>query len=309
MKKLSIMIVLVMITTFVMTGCSEKAYKDYIDAVAKTGQEKTGRSSLHVSTKVMYDKSKLSVEEISQISRYNDLRLDMSFQYDMTDKPLIAVDVYTNTGGAGMDFNYYKNGDLEFIRLPIIKKYVVLESPKDVPQTNIFSDISKIWLDIIVEDDVAKGENTIVDSEEGQVKAKVVTVTLADDHLKTLGKAVLERLLEEGFIESIMQTSNGDSEESIKNIKNNIKKTMESMVVTSMTLKAYIDFDGYLIREDMIVGLDMSDTLGSIFESVEVIIRKENWDLGKKQEIVIPEVGEDEQIKMKDLDVNNMLGL
>lgn len=160
---------------------------------------------------------------------------------------------------------------------------------------------------MLEEDDVVKGENTIIDSEQGQVKAKVVTITLTEKQLKTFGKEVVNTLIEQGFVENYIQVDDLDSEE----LANIMKTTMDQTAITGFQLTIYIDFDGYLIKEELILSLDMQEILGDKIESIDVIFfEKQNWDIGKDQNIVIPEIKEEEVIEMKGLDnIDAFLGL
>lgn len=147
MKKLAVIITM-LIVVMAITGCSEKAYMDYIEAMRKTSAEKSGKTSIKLSTKVAFDKDSLTIDEITEISQYSDMRLDMTFQYDMNEKKIVA-DVYTNAGGAGMDYNFfYQDGEKQYIRLPIIKKFVTLDpksyNEQNNEQNNIFLRVFQI---------------------------------------------------------------------------------------------------------------------------------------------------------------------
>ncbi len=167
---------------------------------------------------------------------------------------------------------FYQDGEKQYIRLPIIKKFVTLDpksyNEQNNEQNNIFEGISDKWLSMLEEDDVVKGENTIIDSEQGQVKAKVVTITLTEKkQLKTFGKEVVNTLIEQGFVENYIQVDDLDSEE----LANIMKTTMDQTAITGFQLTIYIDFDGYLIKEELILSLDMQEILGDKIESIDVI--------------------------------------
>ncbi|QUI25190.1 hypothetical protein HZI73_24110 [Vallitalea pronyensis] len=293
MKK--IVVVMMLMAVMSVTGCSQKAYEDYIKASEKTQAYKSGKTSIHVSSKVTFGEDQLSIDEIAEMSEYNDLRFDMTLQYNMDEKK-IAADMYTNIGGAGMDYHYYQEGEKRYVRLPIIKKFLIVED--NAKQTsNPFAGISSRWLNMLEEEDVVQGENTIIDSAEGQVKAKVVTISLTENQLKIFGNEVITLLMSDGFIENYLE-SNMDREELVSMMKSGIEHTD----IKDFQLTIYIDFDGYVIKETLSMCLDMEEISNGKMETMDIIVEKQNWEIGKEQDIVLPEMKEEDVIEMEGLE-------
>ncbi|GMQ60956.1 hypothetical protein [Vallitalea maricola] len=314
MKKMISVIMMTVIVVAMLTACSTKALVDYNNAVVKTDSEKMGKESMEIKIDVDYNTEGLSLEKVTQLNHYKEMMFNITNQYDMT-REKIATDIYMNFGGIGMDSYFYKDRDKEYIQIPVLKKYVKLDEKKLTTNKydKIFANVSDKWLELLGEENVLKGENTIIDTRDGQVKAKEVSIKISAEQLKDLSEEIFKSIKEGKIIEDfIFITENRDNQDDIdkKEIMKRIDEILERVVFDNFEAKAYIDFDGYLIREKMTIEMSMDDQEKGEPMSIKVSIDKTNWDIGKKQEINIPKFNDEDIIELDELkNIDNIIGL
>lgn len=314
MKKMISVIMMTVIVVAMLTACSTKALVDYNNAVVKTDSEKMGKESMEIKINVDYNTEGLSLEKVTQLNHYKEMMFNITNQYDMT-QDKIATDIYMNFGGLGMDSYFYKDRDKQYIQIPVLKKYAKLDE-KNFTANNydkIFANVSDKWLELLGEENVLKGENTIIDTKDGQVKAKEVSIKISAEQLKELSKEIYKSLKEGKIIENFIFISDDrDNQDSIdkEDIMKKIDEMFEIVVFDNFEAKAYIDFDGYLIREKMTIEMSMADQEKGEPISIQVSIDKTNWDIGKEQEINIPKLSEEDIIELDELkNIDNIIGL
>ncbi|QUH29931.1 hypothetical protein [Vallitalea guaymasensis] len=314
MKKMISVIMMTVIVVAMLTACSTKALVDYNNAVVKTDSEKMGKESMEIKINVDYNTEGLSLEKVTQLNHYKEMMFNITNQYDMT-QDKIATDIYMNFGGLGMDSYFYKDGDKQYIQIPVLKKYAKLDE-KNFTTNNydkIFANVSDKWLELLGEENVLKGENTIIDTKDGQVKAKEVSIKISAEQLKELSEEIYKSLKEGKIIENFIFISDDrDNQDNIdkEDIIKKIDEMFEIVVFDNFEAKAYIDFDGYLIREKMTIQMSMADQEKGEPMSIQVSIDKTNWDIGKEQEINIPKLNEEDIIELDELkNIDNIIGL
>ncbi|GMQ60661.1 hypothetical protein AN1V17_50620 [Vallitalea sediminicola] len=313
MKKTINVIMTVVVVVAMLTACSAEALVDYNNAVVKTDSEKMGKASMEMKISVDYNTEGLSLEKVTQLNHYKEMIFNITDQYDMTQEK-IATDIYMNFGGIGMDSYFYKDGDKEYIQIPVLKKYVKLDEKNFTTNKyeNIFTNVSEKWLELLGEENVIKGQNTIIDTKDGQVKAKEVSIKINADQLKQLSEEIIKSITEGDILEDFIFITNEDDKGSIdkEDIKKEIYKIFEGVVFDNFQATAYIDFDGYLIRESMTIEMSMAEQGKGKPMSIKVSFDKTNWDLGKKQEINIPKFNEEDILEMDELKrIDNIIGL
>lgn len=301
MKKV-LVIVITIIVAGMLSACSTKGLEAYNNAVTKTNSEKMGKTFFDITVNMDFNTDGLTLEETRELNHFKEMVYQITNQYDIT-KDKIATDIYMNLGGIGMDSNYYRDGDKEFIRIPVLRKYVNIKEKKEEAVNNhyetSFSDISSKWLELLGEDDVVKGEDTIIDTEEGKVKAKAVTITIKDEQLKAFSEEVIRIITETGMMDDFVFVTDGDWDKD--EVVQSIYDSMERITFESFEAKAYIDFDGYLIKEDMTIGISMKDPKKGEPRSIKISYEERHWDIGKEQIMDIPEINEEDIIEMDEL--------
>ncbi|GKX29782.1 hypothetical protein SH1V18_22620 [Vallitalea longa] len=313
MKKLK-EIISICIVLIVLTGCSTKAYIDYNNAIVKTESEKTGKQSIEIKLDIDFDTQGLSLEEVKLLNYYSEMMYQLTNKYDMDDDK-IATDVYMNLGGIGLDSNYYKDGDEQYVKIPVLNKYINLTKEKFINNeyNDIFKAVSDKWLDLLKEENVLKGNDTIVDTKEGQVKAKEVTINIQDEQLNELSKVIIDTIIDSGILEDFIYVidDEGNTDKIRKeDVVEVINEAFSNLIFDSFEAKAYIDFDGYLIEENIEMNMRISEKMNGKPIAIKLSFNNKYWDIGKKQVIDIPDIAEDDIIEMKELkDLDSILGL
>lgn len=311
MKK-RIAIVMTIILAGILSACSTKSLEDYNNAVTKTSSEKMGKTLIDMSISMDFNTDGLTLEQTRELNHFKEMLFQFTNQYDIT-KDKISMDIYMNLGGIGMDSSYYRDGDNEFIQIPVLRKYVNVKEKVEGAMTSdyetSFSDIGQKWLELLSEDDVVKGEDTIIDTKEGQVKAKVVTITINNEQLKVFSEEIVRIIMETDMIDNFVFVTDSNNNVNKDEIVQRIYDSLERIVFENFEAKAYIDFDGYLIKDEMTIDMSMKDPKKGEPKTIKVSYEESHWDLGKEQTIDIPEISEEDILEMDELkDLDTIIG-
>ncbi|MCT4598382.1 MAG: hypothetical protein N4A50_10960 [Vallitalea sp.] len=300
MKKMKIIIGVTVLLTM-LTACSTEGLEIYNDASIKTSNESKGKTSCKINMDIDFNTDDLTLEEIRQLNYAKKMIFEITSSYDSS-KGKVASDIYLNLGGVGMDSNYYRNGNEGYVKIPVLNKYIDIDEGKEIVNTkeygSFFSTIEESWLELLEEDDVVKGENTIIDTEEGQVKATIVTININEALLKKYAEKITYILMDSDIINKIVDV-NYDSAHKEK-LRETLTRTLKKIQFEDFKTLAYIDFDGYLIKEEISMRMKMADANKGEPLAMSISITNENWDIGKEQNIEIPEIKE-QLIKIEEL--------
>ncbi|KNF08209.1 hypothetical protein CLPU_9c01050 [Gottschalkia purinilytica] len=318
MKKLLLLFIASISLMF--SACTQNSFKEYISAVNKTSNIQKGQNSLKMNVKNSYDLEGASKEEIRQLNYFKNLELKNNVKFDKKNKQIIARN-YMNLGGMGFDTNYYQNKDQHFVKMPMLGKYFLVDDEvknaqkEDIDNDNnlsdIFKELERNWISILKEKDVVTGKDTLISTEDGEVKVKEFKIQLNDSQLKKLLEKSLDVIEKEGFIEKIIKQSEYmnnnpikynetevDINEGIKDFRNKLK----DMKFESFDYKGYIDIDGYIIQEDIKVKAKFKDSKkDKITESI-MEIQTKNWSIEKKQEFDFPKLNKTNILKKEELE-------
>lgn len=245
MKRLMIMMLVAML---VFVGCSVDPTKEYTQALDKSFGTLSGKMEVKFS---------MTAEGESIVSTTS-----VQFQSESVDAPpMLKMYGHTETKDYGYDsLSYYADRKV-YIEIPMIGKVIIVNTDdveeKSTSTANIekFGDIGSKIRTALDSDNVVAIEDTLVETLEGKVKAKRFSVDL--------DKVKVEELYEVAKEFSDMYDINvtlGDIE--------------------SISSEAFIDFDGYLVRQTFTIGFVDADPI-----TVDI----KWWDFGRNQNIVVPD--------------------
>src|SRR5690606_12519226 len=101
---------------------------------------------------------------------------------------------YLVFGDLGYDFRFYSLDDKYYLEPMFMnlndKKFIEINEKDVVPEEDIPEDLLKEfadkWNELLMEENVAKGEKVLVTTDDGEVKSREFTIDLKDEQLKEL---------------------------------------------------------------------------------------------------------------------------
>lgn len=308
-KRLSIkfMVALLILTTL-LAGCSTNALSDYNNAVQKTEDITRGKMSLSIKVENSFSIDGLSEEAINELKNFEKIEMSMISTFDNNQSKSIN-DVYVNFGGMGIDAMIYSTEDNAYIRLPMVNGYLKidlneLETTPQIDTTgteSLVRRVTKEWTELLETENVVKGEKSIMTTEDGEVKVTRFTVTPTEDQLRLFIKKVTAIVRsEKDALEKFLQVDNTDDSFNFDTLVSSVEQEIEEMEKITFNSVAFIDIDGYIVRESIEIYFENYDPKPGQVIKRTVVINWENWDNEMDQSIIIPEIAPEELIDMNE---------
>lgn len=310
MKRILI-VLLIFSIVFSFTGCKGSDLKSYGDAVEKTDSISKGQLEFSMGLEFNFDTRDLTDEEIKQINYFKSIEGKMNIKFDNEKEKIISRN-YFSFGGLGFDSNVYGNGDKIYLQMPIVGKYMDIskeykeESTQndDFISENSIDKIGEKWLDILQEDEVFSGKNTIMDTPDGEVKVTEYTIKIEDDKLKEFVLYVLDTVSkDENFKKNLqdkIKTSKEKEKITIDDIIESSKEMIKESDIENFNYTAYVDIDGYIVKEIIKVNMDSGDN--DIINRITFNMNTDIWDIEKDQKFDFPDINEENILKENEID-------
>lgn len=306
-KLVSIILTLMLMVTMI-SGCTDNSYEKYLRAVEKTESAAKYSGDFTISIKADINTEGLTKEELKSVNLYNNLEISNSYKSDK-ELGLFESNLYINFGGLGFDIKYYDDSIKAFLKMPIVEKYVymddlsALDSGSDLETTNMDfakvsdimseeskEEIAKLWKDAIDQDNIVKGKESLIETKEGEVKATQYTIKYEDEMFKELIiKSMLILYKDEKFMESGLINFSKDQSSNMEFDAELLRKEfLDILMIEKFELNAYIDIDGYIVKEDMDLLITSNDKDVNVLDKLSVNYTSKMYNFGKNQNIVIP---------------------
>ncbi|MTI68676.1 MAG: hypothetical protein FH751_00275 [Firmicutes bacterium] len=302
MKKI-LSVLLILILAFNLSACAKDDLNSYKKAVEKTDNISKGKTDFQFNLDTRFNEENLTLEKMKYIKN---IEMTSEYTFDLEKDKLIARN-YFNFGGMGFDSTFYK-GKKSFIKMPMLGKYIEIDDLVS-EENNKFNEVSSIlndktikniekeWVNILSEDDVLQGKDTVINTPDGDVKVTHYKINVTDKQLKLYLKEIEKILLkDENFIEIINETYEID----IENIKKDLKEFKSQFTIDKFKYDAFIDIDGYIINEDIDIEIGFDNTK-NIFKEMTINIKTKNWDIENKQEFNFPKLNDENTLDKENL--------
>jgi hypothetical protein len=308
-KKLSIkLLAAILIMMMLSAGCSTNALLDYNNAVRKTEDITRGKMSLSIKVENTFSTEGLSEEAISNLKKFEKVEMSMISSFDNNQAKSIN-DVYVNLGGMGIDSMIYSMEDYAYIRLPMLNEYIKINLDEldmtpsmDTSGTeNLVRRVTKEWTELLETENVVKGERSIMTTEDGEVKVTKFTVNPTEDQLRLLIKKIIAIVRsEKDALEKFIQFANTDGGMDFDTLVSSVEQEIEEMEKITFNSVAFIDIDGYIVKESIEIHFENYDPKPSQVIKRTVVISQENWDNEMEQNIVIPDIAPEDLVDMNE---------
>lgn len=302
MKKISIIIIIMILVT----GCQTSDLADYKAAVETVGQIEEGVSTRRFSIDIEFDESGMSFEEQRDMSYFEKIEMVAKTQYDASNDAFKAkINNYFNFGGIGFDMIYYIEGNEILLKLPIMDKY--LDVSMDIQSSksyNISDDVFKVILDtwnaILKEEDVVSSTKAYVLTDKGKIKTTTYSINIDSSQFEVLKEQLIIILEDEKTINNLFEQSGDVSgyEVDSKEVVDYLIKVFNDIELSNFEGKAYVDFDGRLVKQVIICDLENTNTQTNDIKTIHINYEEVYDQLGEPQMIEIPVLTEEDYIKL-----------
>ncbi|SET79138.1 hypothetical protein SAMN05660297_03515 [Natronincola peptidivorans] len=304
MKKRIALGIAVILLVFSLSGCKGNPLEDYREAVVKTKGITKGQHLMELSINLDF----LSQETTEELKDINVLfRSNGSYNHE---KQQVIARNYASYDGIGLDFDYYKDGDQQYLKLPMVREYISLtgffedadiakneELPSfEIPlNEEMLTEIQESWFQLLSDENVFKGERTAVSTQEGEIKATRYYFQLSDEQIKALVGDIIE-IFEENSLH-FFQSMEKDFSEYL----------LQSLTVEKFLYEVYVDIDGYIVEENMHLQFKLQGEEAEMeipLESFKFKMQEKNWNIEKDIGISIPEITVDNTTTLESLKNN-----
>lgn len=317
MNKRSISLVLIVILAASMLwGCSDKSYEDYKAAVLKTESVKKISGETDVNIKMDIETEGLDDKVKKNINMLKDIKVENVFKKDKN-LAMNVSDIYVSLGGFGFDVEYYDDGEKPFIKMPMMEKYVylsdfeklsnggvseattddanpvVFKNPKEFISEESIERIGELWNDSVQKENVFKGSESLIDTPEGEVKATKYQIKYSDKLFKELVGETIKIIANDPKItDKDMNLFKIGDDKKDKTIEAAVAIMLENMTINNFTVENYIDIDGYIVKEDIVVDIGIKGEGKGHMSNFQMVISSKYYNIEKDQEIEIPNKSE-----------------
>lgn len=303
MKNFKIITLIVMFSLIglMSTGCMSAAdYESYMNAVIKTDEIRKGISTMEVSVENTLNQAlmdQLTQEERETFEKMKSIKVNITNRFDLEKKQSI-MDVYLYYNQLGTDIKVFKPSENElYLKLPYLEGVFDIREGFDVNQmdtdkiSGFTKEVASQWNAMLEVENIFVGEKTIIENEDGEVKSTMYTVkpTVAqlDAFMRSLRTSVLSHQEElKIFLEEMNMAGSDISKLDDATYEDLVNAIFDSITITRYEETAYVDVDGYIIDEKMVIELqyESSENVNHIFETQRIEVHHQNWDIEKSQE-------------------------
>ncbi|MBN2287228.1 MAG: hypothetical protein JXI43_12325 [Tissierellales bacterium] len=311
MKKIiTMMLCIVIFLLMIMSGCSKNSLKTYQDAVAKTDTINRGQSRISIMIENQFNKEDLSEELKTTLEALESLEMSLLSSFDKSED-LSVHNAYLKAGSLGYDIKIFQKGEEAYLKMPMLNRYIRLDmsvleanAPKDlqIPE-NLIQRITQEWVNLLETDNVVKGQKSIMSTEDGEVKVTKFTVTPTEDQFRLFIKKMIGIVKsEKGGFETFIEAVDMEEKIIIEELLLAIESEINEMETITFNSVAYIDIDGYIVKESIEIYFENYDpSVGQTYTRT-VRIEEENWDNEMAQEIMIPEISDEDIIEPNEIE-------
>lgn len=299
LKQIRLM-VLVLLFGLMLSGCMNGAdFESYMNAVAKTDGIQKGVSHMEISVESTLNlelMNQLKADERETFEKLKSIQVDLTNRFDLEKKQSI-LDVYFYYNQLGSDIKIYRPNATEMLlKLPYIDGVFDIREGFDFDQmdtekiSNFTKEVASQWNDMLEVENIFVGEKTVIENEDGEVKSTLYTVkpTVAqlDAFMRSLRASVLSHQEElKTFLEEMNMAGSDVSKLDDATYEELVNAIFDSITITRYEETAYVDVDGYIIDEKMVIELQYKsgEHVNHVFETQRIEIHHQNWDIEKSQ--------------------------
>lgn len=297
-----ILIMIILLLMMTIMGCTQNDLEDYKSAMNKTENMERGKVEVDIKCITNYNTEELDDETLAILDKFDEFSFTTIGRFDKKQKKSID-ESYVVLGDLGYDFNVYGIDDKHYLELLFVnindKKFIEVsenevEFEEDIPE-DVFKAFAEKWNEILMEENVSKGEKALITTDDGEVKSREFTIDLKDEQLKELLSYFIDLIKDnedfKKFFENMVYYSNEEelTDEQKIEIYNEIISAINELLLNtnelSLFYKAYIDIDGYVVKEDIRFNLRNKEVKSGELEAIDFEIINKYTNIEEEQEL------------------------
>lgn len=320
MKRI-LLILLAVILIISLAACKKNNFEAFMNASKKTDDIKRGQESIDLKMALDFNTEGLTPEEIKKLNYFRKIETKINTTNDEELNKTIGR-IYFNFAGLGFDAVFYDDGEKSFLKMPIIGKYMVFDEEfienysKDINISNEenefiseenFEEIKKKWLDMIKSDDVFAGKDSVMTTPDGEVKVTEYNIKLTDGQFKNLLNESLEivyddEAIKENIEKYMKQSDENDIDINSEEFFDNLKKGLEESEIENLSYKAYIDIDGYIVKESINFDIKFDGESSEIMKGFKYFFEINRWSIEKEQKFEFPQLTKENTLDQDEIE-------
>jgi hypothetical protein len=253
-KKLCVIIGVAAMILITLTGCSTNAYELYQNSELKTSEAKTGVYDMEVRLENQFDTSQMTDAQLKKVNYMKQIAFKSKNTVDKEKKDVIS-ETWMSIGGIGFDFTYYGNNDESYIKYPVLKKYIKINTNNmgSADEKKVISEVtqkqlSQIWKQLASETNVKLVDEIFVSTAEGDVKAKHIRVNASNEEVK---QAIIESYNLIKNDKRLQDTLQGFANKSGEENAGTLNMDIKDLKIESFEISDYVNADGYLVKDEV----------------------------------------------------------
>lgn len=298
------MLVMMVVILVLLSGCQSGTDLDaYRAAVEKTDAATSGKSEFRLMINNEFQLEESTPELQKAMAYFERMVFSNAVRFDET---RIQSDFYLNFGGIGFDASYYRVGELEFMKLPLVGKYMKLDQVDqemmiDSELLEIFDPVGEEWLRMLREENIFRGKRHVLSTADGDVKVTRFSIELTDEQNQQL-LALIADVIEKNEEEILASDFFGVSKpENGHRLITNIAQSVRSAQFEDLVYTSDIDIDGYVMQSEFEATMRVGDGEDM---STRVRVQTLNWGFDQEVEFSIPTPEADEWADDEDFGTN-----
>lgn len=309
-------IILFIMVAVLLMGCSGSAYETYSRALEKTESVSSGRGKITQEFYVDLNTEGLEPEVVRELNKWKEFKVDIEFTLDK-DQEKGRIDIYSEFYELGVEGKIYEDGEDLYLVTPLLPKILLLKDENFEATENVyiggaqfsiqdFKNMGQLWKDTMDQEKVSTLGNIVISTPEGDIKAKEFEITLTNEDVIPL-IAEGTKLLTQVMVE---QMKSSDTSIDMVKIEEEFKKAMEEIDFDKIYHRAYIDRDGFVVEEETHIIMQFPIVEGRHIRTIEIKGKEQNWDLGKKVDITMPNLTKENTMtieELKEMDVEGLI--
>lgn len=314
----------ILVLLVITAGCTQSNLENYKSASIKTDSMTKGTETITININTDYNRDGLDEEALKIINTFDSAEFTLKNSFDSDINKSLSSG-YLNFGDLGYDFKVYGLDNKTYIEPLFLnlkgKKYIELSDTYFTPDTDnseaLFDKIAAKWNEVINEENVIKGGNVLITTDDGEVKSREFTIDLKDEQLREFLLYMVETFQENDQYKKVFEEityfkdeevmTQEEKDELYEELLKEFKKFIEETDNLNFFYKAYIDIDGYIVQENIRFGFGSETVSSGGLKSFEFKMTNMYSNIEKEQNLDFIEPSIEESISIDELDFESFM--
>lgn len=304
-------LLIVMTMVIALTGCGPSGLENYKNAVEATASYRSGATKTRLSVDIVFNETGLSPEMQRDLSYFEGMTLvNNSLYINQGEEDKAVVESYVNFGGLGFDMFYYFDQAHMLVKLPIIDKYIAIDTlapslRNTAGSVAVTRALYEGWVAVLMEGNVVAGKKDYIMTNQRQIKTTTYNIKIDDSQYERLREKIIKRLEDEALLSTLVVNGKIYGQWAVDPIEltAEIKEALLAFQLESFEGKAFVDDEGRLVKQDFICILVDEATVPGEIKKMTLDYSQIFDQLGEIERVEIPMVEPSEMLEINEGDV------